>query len=422
MNKKHRLAIISLLILICFSCASVKDTAEKNTAGKISLLPLKTGWYLYDFERTFKGIEDEYNMSLSIRMKYVQEITWKYTGVVCRFENSVLEDGVLENGVLYDPVTGIELSINSEGQIDCAENISVKGTLEKDGRIFWSGLKEEHGRLNSIFVKGTLRPLSASDRGGREYDGVYHMIDTGTKREQLVNIRDGFYTWNYIDEEEAGFTPWPLLVRPDGSFSCDMEITTVIEMGSLSKTNYSTGFSMQGKIVPGQRISMEEVSRSVGAQQDQRDAPQVYAGTMIRSGEYPNEAIPIDIESLVKSGRAAVKAEPKPNLAKYPSWYLKFPVKSGFIYAAGEKTFAVKKTALALAEAAAAANIAEQIRVRIESSMIESSITESSNNNKTMIDERIRSEALQRVNYKIIEQIYNEETRTAFVLAEMALE
>jgi hypothetical protein len=201
-----------------------------------------------------------------------------------------------------------------------------------------------------------------------------------------------------------------------------MEITTVMEMGALSKTNYSTGFNMKGKIVSGQGISMEEVSRSSGALRDQRDAPQVYAGTMIRSGEYPYEAIPTDIESLVKSGRAAIKAEQKPSLAKYPAWYLKLPVKPGFIYAAGEKTFAVKKTALTLAEAAAAANIAEQIRVRIESSMIESSITDISNNNKIMIDERIKSEALQRVNYKIIEQFYSEETRTAFVLAEMALE
>jgi hypothetical protein len=403
MNNKCQLTLLSVLTLLCLSCASVKNTGEKASP----LLPMKTGWYLYDFERTFKGIEDEYNMSLNTGMKIVQEITWKYTGVVCRFED----------GVLYDPVTGIELSINSAGGIGCTENISIKGTLEKDGRIFWSGLKEEHGRLNSIFVKGTLRLLPASYRGGREYDGIYHLIDTGTGREQLVNIRDGFYTWNYIDGEEAGFTPWPLLVRPDGSVTCSMEITTVMEMGNLSKVNYSTGFSIQGKIVPGQGIFMEEVSRSSGALQDQKDAPQVYAGTMIRSGEYPNDAIPIDIESLVKSGRAAIKTEQKPNIAKYPSWYIKLPVKSGFIYAAGEKTFAVKETAFALAEAAAAANIAEQIRVHIESSIVEIS-----NNDKTLIDERIKSEALQRVNYKIVERFYNEETHTAFVLAEMAFE
>jgi len=396
---KNLLIVLSILILLCFSCVSVKD------GGIVaSLLPMKDGWYLYDFERTFKGIEDEYNMSKSTGMKIIQEITYKYSGVVCRFED----------GVLYDPVTRIELSIDSEGKVGCAENISVKGTLEKNGRFLWSGLKEEHGRLNSIFVKGTLRSLPASARGGKEYDGIYHMTDTGTKREQLVNIKDGFYTWKYIDGEEAGFTPWPLLVRPDGSITGDMEITTVMEMGDLSKVNYSTSFNMKGKIVPGKGISMEEVSRSSGAQQDQKNAPQIYAGTMIRSAEFPNDAIPADIDSLVKSGRASIKAEPKPNRTKYPSWYLNLPIKPGYIYAAGEKTFAVKETAFALAEAAAAANLAEQIRLRIESSL-----TEVSNNNKTVIDERIKSEAIQRVNYKIVERVYNEETHTAFVLAEM---
>jgi len=402
MNKNYRLIFPSLLLLLFLSCTSAKSAGEK--AGPI--LPLKTGWYLYDFERTFKGIEDEYNMASTTKMKIIQELTYKYTGVVC----------YLENGVLYDPVTEIELLIDSNGGVSCAENISIRGTLEKNGRFIWSGLKEEHGRLNSIFVKGTLRPLPDSARGGKEYDGVYRMIDTGTKREQLVNIKDGFYTWKYLDDKEAGFTPWPLLVHPDGSITCGMEITTVIEMGALSKVNYTTGFSMKGKIVPGKEISMEEVSRSAGAAKDQKDTPHVYAGTMIRSGEYPNEAIPKDIESLVKTGRAAIKAEPKPNIAKYPSWYLKYPVKPGFIYAAGEKTFAVQKTAFALAEAAAAANLAEQIRVHIESSF-----KETSTNNKTTIEEQIRSEALQRVKYTIIQRYYNEETQTAFVLAEMEL-
>jgi hypothetical protein len=406
MKNKQQLTLLSVFVLICLSCASVKVSGGKQEKAS-PLLPMKTGWYQYDFERTFKGIEDEYNFALSTGMKMVQELTWKYTGVVCRFED----------GVLFDPVTGIELSIDSGGRISCAENISVKGTLENGGRFLWSGLKEEHGRLNSVFVKGMLRPLPASARGGQEYDGVYHLIDTGTGREQLVNVRDGFYTWNFIDGKEAGFTPWPLLVGPDGSVSCAMEITTVMEMGDFSKVNYSTGFGMEGKIVHGQGIFMEEISRSSGLGQNQGDIPHAYAGTMIRSGEYPNEAIPNDIEGLVKSGKAAIKDEPKPNPAKYPPWYLKLPAKPGFIYASGEKTFDVKETAFALAEAAAAANIAEQIRVHIESSIVD--ISEGS---KTTIDERIKSEVLARVNYRIIERLYNEETHTAFVLAEMALE
>jgi hypothetical protein len=394
---------IFTVILVIGSCTS-SGGAQGGTAN---LLPLQPGWYQYDFERTYKGIEDEYNFALSTGMKMVQEVTWKYTGVVCRFED----------GVLYDPVTAIELSIASDGRINCAENVSIRGTLEKNGRFFWSGMKEEHGRLNSIIVKGTLTPLPASVRGGREYNGVYRMIDSGTGRTILASIADGFYTWCYLDAEEAAFTPWPTLIQGDGSFSFSFDITTVAEMGDFAKTNFTTGFEMNGKVIPGQGISMEEVTRSAGLGQNQANTPQAYAGTVLRSGEVPNEAIPADIESLVRSGRAAVKAEPKPNRTQYPSWYLNIPAKAGFIYATGEKTFAVKETALAMAEAAAAANIAEQRWVRIESS-----ITEHSTNNQTRTDERSKSETLQQFNYKIIEQTYNEATKTAFVLAEMAAE
>ena len=389
--------------LVLFSCASTQGSVGKPK----NLLPLSAGWYQYDFERTFKGIEDEYNFELSMGMKMIQEITYKYTGVVCRFEN----------GALYDPVTGIELLIDNDGQISCAENISINGTLNRDGSFNWRGLKEEHGRMNSIFVKGNLTPLPSSVRGGRQYDGVYHMTDSGTGRQQLVKISDGFYTWNYIDGKEAGFTPWPTLIQRDGSFSYSMDITTVMEMGSLSRVNYSTGFYAQGTVIPAQGISMEEITRTAGQGNDWNSVPQVYSGTAIRSTEFPNEAIPADIESLVREGRSAVRAESKPNRANYPSWYLRPPRKQGFMYAAGEKTFNVRETAFAMAEAAAAANLADQIMVQIEALTVE--VT---NNAGTTIDDRIRSEALQRLKYSVVERTYNEETRTAFVLLEMAAE
>jgi len=112
MNNKYQFTIISVLMLICLSCASVKNAGGKTS----SVLPMKNGWYLYDFERTFKGIEDEYNFNISTGMKMVQEITWKY-----------------------------------------------------------------------------------------------------------------------IDGEDAGFTPWALFVQTDGSVACEMEITTVMEMGDFSR-------------------------------------------------------------------------------------------------------------------------------------------------------------------------------------------
>jgi len=390
-----------MAVMTVLSCASVQSTG--GTQGRVDILPMSNGWYQYDSERTFKGIEDEYNFALSTGMTMVQEITWKYTGVVTSFVD----------GALYDPLSGIELLIDGEGGISCAENISIRGTLNRDGSFYWSGLQEEHGRLNSIFVKGTLTPLPSSVRGGREFDGVYQMIDPGTGRRQLVKISDGFYTWHYLDNEESTTASWPTLINPDGTFSFSLDITTVMEMGSFSSVNFSNGVFSQGRVIPGQGISLEAVTRSTGGIEQGGDV-QIYSGTEIRSGEFPNEAIPEDIESLMSAGRSQARTAPRPNPSNYPSWYLKLPVKAGFIYAAGEKTFAVRETAFAMAEAAAAANLADQIMVQIEVSF-----TEVSTNTGTTIEERIRSEALQRLNYRVIERIYNEQTRTAFVLIEM---
>jgi hypothetical protein len=189
-----------------------------------------------------------------------------------------------------------------------------------------------------------------------------------------------------------------------------------MEMGP-QKMNYSTGHFSEGKVIPGQSISMEESTRSSGMGQTQSGAPQIYAGTAIRAGEVPNEAVPADIESIVRSGREAVRAEPKPNRAQYPSWYLRPPSKAGFIYASGEKTFAVQETAFAMAEAVAVANLADML-----SMMIESTVTDITDASGTRTDERIRTESIQRLNYKIVERHYNNETNTAFVLAEMAVE
>jgi hypothetical protein len=409
--KKYCRAILEAALVLTFilSCASTVPVNQAAPAEEesVPLLPLREGWYAYDFERTFKSIENEYSFTLSTGMKMVQEVTYRYTGVAARYEQDTL----------FDPVMEIALRINSGGIITCAENPSIQGSLGTDGVFFWGGLTEEHGSLTAVYVRGTLRPLPPQARGGPEFDGIYHMTDSGTGREQLAHVSEGFYTWRYLDGEAAGFTPWPALILPGGNFSFGLEITTVLVMGEFSQANYSTGFSVQGTITSGAGISLEEFSRTVGTGEDRHGAPQVYAGTVIRAGEYPNEAIPQDIESLVRSGKAAIQASPKPDLSQYPSWYLNPPVKAGYLYASGEKTFDNRETALALAEAAAAANIAEQLRIRIEAQE-----REQSTGTEGRFESLIKTGALERLPYRIAEQRYDSGTRRAFVLAELALE
>jgi len=372
-----------------------------------NILPLTDGWYQYDFTRRLKGIEDEYNFLAMSGMTMVQELTWKYTGVVAR----------VDNGALFDPVTGLELQIDDKGEISSAQNISIRGTVSKDGTFQWSGLHEEHGRLNSILVRGTLTPLPASARGGRQFDGVFHLTDSGTGRQQLVKINNGFYTWSFLDNEETGFTPWPTLIHPDGTFSFSMDMTTVMQMGSMASQNFSTNLAIEGTVIPGHGITMEEINRTAGLGSDQNTSPQIFSGTTIRAGDFPNESIPATADDIISTGRSAARSLPRPNSADFPPWYLRLPRRDGFIFASGEKTFATQEVAFTMAEAAAAASLADQVMVHIAATT-----TEITTNAGTTIEERIRAQALARLNYRIAERFYNQKTQTAFVLLEMRLD
>jgi hypothetical protein len=280
-----RIVIIALPPVFFFFCSSApvpKDQAR-------SLLPLAEGWYSYDFERKIKSVEDEELFFLSTGTRMTQEITLKQSGTITRFED----------GLMYDPVLNTFLAIDSGGLVRGRDNPSVSGEVAHNGSFFWSGYIEERGRLFHVAVRGTLAFLPPELRAGPEYDGVYRMTDQGTGREQMVKIAQGFYTWAYADGGEAGFTPWPALVAPDGSFSFEMDMTTVLVMGEAARADYSSGFAVQGRVIPGLSISMDMISHSAGAGVDHSGgAPQVYSGAALHSGEYPNEAVPPGVENI----------------------------------------------------------------------------------------------------------------------------
>jgi hypothetical protein len=409
-------AFVAALALLG-SCTALPQTADQAAPPaepeQHSFLPLAAGWYLYDFERTFKGIEVEYAFAQSMGVQMIEEITYRQTGTVT----------YCENGILHDPVLDMELTVDNEGQIRSVTNHTVSGILLESGSFYWTALEDINEGLNHISVRGQLSYLPRMARGGNEFDGVYHLIDPGTGREQIVRIEDGFYTWQYTDGEEAGFTPWPTLILPDGSFSFTMEITTVLAMGDFSRMDYSTGIVTEGQVHSGGSsgnpagISLQEFSHTAGMGiTPSSTTPQIYSGTVLRDGEFPNEAIPKNVETLVRPQvKAAQNAAPF-DWARYPPWYRNPPKRAGFIYVTGEKTFPDRNTALALAEAAAAAGIAAQIRVRVTSFT-----TETTNRAGTGFESQIQAEALEDLAYRVVEQVYQDDAGTAFVLLEFDL-
>jgi hypothetical protein len=395
--------VLFLAALFLFSCASGPDKGLSEQPPA-SLLPLASGWYLYNFKRTFKGVEDEYAFAQSTGMRMVQEVTVRQNGTVTW----------CEEGVLHDPVLDMYLTVDKDGRIRSLENPGVSGTLSGNGAFFWSGMTEQNGRLNHVAVTGSLIPLPPPARGDGRYDGLYHLTDTGTGREQLALVKDGLYTWSYIDGEEAGFTPWPTLIRPDGSFGFDMEWTTVLQMGE-SRADYSTGFTAEGRIDPAAGISLEILSHTAGAAGGGGERPEVYTGIMARTAEFPNERIPVDVGAALPAAVGAARRAPALDWSGYPAWYLNPPVRDNAVFGVGQKTFPVQDTAFAMAEAAAAADIALRLRMRIESR-----IGEQENAAGRRAESVINIEAMEKIPYRVAEQIYREDTETAFVLLELA--
>jgi hypothetical protein len=373
----------------------------------------KKGYYQYDFVRTFKGIEDEWNFAQEYGMKMVQELTLAQTGAVAYFEN----------GILYDPALQINLSIDRDGIIASVDNVSVHGEIQRNGKFYWNGLIEQHGRLNSVFVSGTLLPLPRNVRAGSEYNGIYHLTDSGTGKAQLARISDGFYTWSFADGSDPGWKPWPTLVSPNGAIAFSMNMTTVMQMGE-QKTSFSTEFAVQGTVNAGKSIMLKEYSHTAGTliPNSVRSDPLIYSGNMIREGDYPADALPADMQNMIAvrkdSGAQNIKNEPlktgalkKNQTIKYPLWYIQPPRNGDAVYAVGEKTFENRETALALAEAAAAASIAEYIRVHVSST----STTVQTDASRSF-ENRINTQSAERVQYTVIKSEYDEGSSTAFVL------
>jgi hypothetical protein len=399
--------------LAFFSCASspVEEAVPVSPAPvpQASFLPLRAGWYRYDFERKFKGVEDERNFALATGMEMVEEITLKQTGAL----------SYCEDGILHDPALDLDLRVDDAGRIRGVELNSVGGQLNADGSFFWTGLVEELGRLTHVTVRGQLGYLDRNLRGGREYDGVYHLIDEGTGREQLARVEDGFYSWSYLDGEDPGFTPWPTLIEPDGTFFFAMEISTVMAMGP-SRANYSTGFETAGRIIPpGETgaqpgIVLQTVSHTGGVSDGGgAEAPQVYGGTTIVEGEFPNEKLPQGVEGTLRAKVTAAKTAPGIDWTRLPAWYRDLPSRPGHIYTAGQKTFADREAALALAEAAAAADLAAQLESRIFSSM-----SDQQGEDGTRLESRLNVEATGTLSYRVAETFYDEAAQTAYVLLE----
>lgn len=399
----------AVLAFYIAGCAGSPQTAPSAEYTLFSL-PIADGWYSYDFERVMKGVEAEYLFAAQTGMVMIQETTLNQTGTV------ILAD----RGSFRDPAAGILLRTDGDGRIDSPENPTVAGFIRADGSFRWSGYADT-GMLWHYEVSGRLVPLTASMRADSSFDGLYEITDSNSGREQLVSIQDGLYTWRYLHsmEEDNPFEPWPTRVLPDGSFSYEMEITSVVEMVGLTRSDFTTRHTMEGRIDPAGGMSMQSLTLTGGAGVlPSGGAPAVFSGTRTVDENWHAGNSPPRPEVLAGAAATAAVGQqravsPVVNPAE-PGWFRAIPARDGYLRAAGSKTFRDRATALAMAESVAAADLASRLRIHIESSLDTATGTE-----RDSLVRVINARSSLRLPYTVVERSWDQNSSTAWVLVEL---
>lgn len=415
--------LAALFVIASLSAAGCAGTPQASAPeaqpAKPSLLPLADGWYSYDFVRVMKGVEAEYLFAAQTGMRMIQETTLDQKGTV------ILAD----NGIFRDPAALVLLRADADGRIDSPDNPTISGLVRADGSFRWSGYVDT-GMLWHYEVSGRLHPITAADRAGKSFNGLYEITDSASGRKQLVSITDGLYTWRYLDsrEEDSLFEPWPTLVQPDGSFTFEMEITSLVEMVGLTRSDFTTRHTMEGRVEQAGGISMQSLTVTGGAGAlPSGGAPAVYSGVRSVDESWQTGDRPARPEVLAGAAPATTAATagataaagqqktgaPVVNSAA-PGWFSAIPARDGYLRAAGSKTFRDRSTALAMAEAVAAADLASRLRVHLESSLETAAGTE-----RDSLVRVINARSSLRLPYSVAESSWDAASSTAWVLVEI---
>ncbi len=401
-------------VALCLSCAQLPAKPDSTptspmTIQESSLLPLADGWYSYDFERTMKGVEAEYLFYAQTGGRFmIQETTLLQKGTVV----------LVKDGTFLDPSLLVTFTVDSSGGISSQANPSVSGMVFKDGTLLWSGYIDS-GTLWHYQVTGRLTAVTADRQAGAAYNGSYRIRDQNSGREQLVTITNGLYTWRYLDKQAGDelFESWPTLVGPRGDFSFEMEITSVLEMVDITRADYSTRHIMEGRVDPATGITMQQLTTTAGiGVQAEKAEPNIYSGNRIADTEFTVADRPATAADTL-AARSIDSAAAYSRAVDQPVWYAQPTRRPGLLTAVGEKRFANRATALAMAEAVAASDLASKVRFHLVSEYLAQS-----NSAGGSVNRLIDTQSSITLPYTVSEQFYSEQTHTAWVLLEISVE
>jgi len=368
------------------------------------LQALSDGLYVLNYTKStsFPETEAQYR---AMGMDFRQNSIETYTDIVIEID---------ENSFL-DPVELLTFSIDRRGVVSCPTNPTIVGIYNKrTGELSWSGYIEHFQQLKYARSTGKIEKITRKSKADMDNTLVYQ-LENSQGDLLTASFQDGFLLLKKTESGETSYLGWPTRVNPDGSFRSTLGIAIEVITGQtnappLVQALQNTTIVTEGKINEDGSIGITFYSDYALTKDSKNQLKTSFSGRILNSQEMIQkgetyEDFKIDLNTRSEALRTN---------RNYPDWYLNPPSDDTFLYASGCRSLADEEGALKMAETIAAAVLASQIKVRIQSDFLEVN-----GQTEEFVQEITTEKAKEELSYEVQESLYNDETKTAYVLIKM---
>lgn len=381
---------------LAFCCAFLFSCA--TNAGRISDSDFEDGIYSYSYERVTESVQAE-SLFLGTSGGYSLWQTQTTKGLAVQMQGKTFFEGGFygDDGLPSE----IPLSINPDGTIFSEANETVTGKATKDGRIFWSGIIEEHAQKFLVSEYALLT---------REYESSLAPSSLNGKYKVTLDKRYGeleFSLENGIAKSDVS----KFIVDSNGEFRSHLSTKIIQKIGGEYQTGTLVDISSFGKINSDGKVSYKMYSGTSSSVDSSSDSEN--AGTLSFSGEKIVESAEsaFENENSENSEKTSAKKEESATNAKKPSWFKNEVAESkGKLSSCASASAKGKSVARKIAITTALSKIASHKALSVKSE----TVSKNEADGRSLL-ELIDIMSSQNIDYEIESEYADKESQTYFV-------
>lgn len=383
---KSKLLILVFLPLFFCSCVSTpKKSKNANNVESSNANYFKDGIYNYSYIYTLESYD------LSGGVEYNSKID----------KNAYGQAVFIKESKFLEPEFNFSISINEDLSVFSKENNTLFGTAQKDGRIYFSALVEQNGKIYLLTEHCLLLWNGTGEESVyKKYNGKYCLQNYANEQLEF-DVSGGVYKGKFNGT-----------INSDGTFYNGYVQTskTSIEIAGQKMNSYIViDYKEEGKFIEGGGLQLSSIlSTNNGFGKNQ--TKNVYSSTSVSSiGKETSESL------LWNKSSSNIYSSYKPS-KNMPAWY-DFKIKSDgkYYYVCAMASKDDKETAIQIAKIYALAQYSEMQKTKISSKLKLSVKNKDKQNLEKEFSENSSSFSNTNVPYETVNEDFNEKTKTAYV-------